>query len=98
MLHFSCDLCGVRLDDDRYVVRLEVAPAFDPDMITEADLDADNLEEVANLLAAAEVEGGEIDRDEPQEFRYDLCPQCRDRFCQDPLGKGALRRLNFSQN
>ena len=44
MLHHTCDLCGQRIDDGRFIIRLEVFPAFDPEEITEADLDQDNLE------------------------------------------------------
>ena len=39
MLHFTCDLCGQQLGDRRYVVRLEIFPAFDPEEIDEDDLD-----------------------------------------------------------
>ena len=35
MLHFSCDLCGRPLSDRRYVVKLEVFAAFDPDEVVE---------------------------------------------------------------
>jgi len=98
MLHFTCDACGERVDDERYIVTVEVTPAFAPEMISEMDLDADHLEEVAELLAEAEMTGKPPACDEPQWFRFDLCEHCRERFCHDPLGKQMLRRLNFSQN
>jgi len=100
MLHFSCDLCGRRLDEGRrYVAKVEVYPAFDPDQIDEDDLDADNLEELASAIEA--IEAGQqipLDEDGQKEFRFDLCPHCHQRYLNDPLGRDALRRLNFSEN
>jgi hypothetical protein len=100
MLHFSCDLCGRRLDEGRrYVAKVEVYPAFDPDEIEESDLDADNLEELAATIEA--IEAGEPSPAEdcgPHDFRFDLCPHCHKRYLNDPLGRDALRRLNFSEN
>lgn len=100
MLHFSCDLCGRRLDEGRrYVAKVEVYPAFDPDQIDEDDLDADNLEELASAIEA--IEAGHkvpLDEDCQKEFRFDLCPNCQKRYLNDPLGRDALRRLNFSEN
>ncbi|MFO0918341.1 MAG: hypothetical protein U0872_08510 [Planctomycetaceae bacterium] len=43
----SCDLCGIPLDDQRFVVQLEAYPAFDPDQLEAVDLDADHLQQVA---------------------------------------------------
>jgi len=99
MLHFSCDLCGQPLDDQRYVVKLEVFPAFDPEEITEEDLDADHLQEIAELIEEMEVAGGmPLDDCSAKNFRYDLCPRCHKKFLKDPLGRDTLRRLNFSEN
>lgn len=100
MLHFSCDLCGRRLDEGRrYVAKVEVYPAFDPDAIEENDLDADNLEELAAAIEAIEAgESHPVDHSGPHEFRFDLCPNCQKRYLNDPLGRDALRRLNFSEN
>lgn len=98
MLHFSCDLCGQPLEDRRYVVRMEIFPAFDADDITEADLDADHLQEVAEEIHEMEINGVELDDDHAKSFRFDLCPRCHARYAKDPLGREALRRLNFSEN
>jgi len=99
MLHFSCDLCGQDLDDHRYVVKMELFPAFDPSAITEDDLDADNLEDVADLLNEMEITGDtELEDASSKAFRFDMCPACHAKFSQDPLGRDALRRLNFSKN
>lgn len=99
MLHFTCDVCGQRLGDSRYVVKLEVYPAFDPEEVTDAQLDADSLQEVADLLEEQEATGAlELEDCGTKSFRFDLCPHCRSRFVKDPLGRDALRRLNFSKN
>jgi hypothetical protein len=99
MLHFTCDLCGRSIDQERYITRIEVAPAFDPDQVTEEDLDADHLEEIAESLAELESTGDfELEDFGPKKFRFDLCPHCWKRYLKDPLGRDSLRRLNFSQN
>ncbi len=96
MLHFSCDLCGQQLGDQRYVAKLEVFPAFDPDAIEEEDLDGDHLQEIAQSLQEMEENGQhEIDDCESKEFRFDLCPACQRKYVRDPLGREALTRLNF---
>ena len=100
MLHFTCDLCGEPLGDRRYVVKLEVYPAYDPEEITEADLDVDHLQEVAELLDEMELTG-QCPADNaalPQSFRYDLCPSCHRRYAADPLNRNAMTRLNYSEN
>ncbi len=99
MLHFSCDVCGKPLDDRRFVVKLEVFPAFDPEEIDEDDLDADHLTEIAEILDQMD-ETGERDLPDcgPKEFRFDLCVECQARFVKDPLGRDQLRRFNFSEN
>ena len=99
MLHFSCDLCGRQLGDQRYVVRLEVFPSFDPEEIDEDDLDADHLQEISEELHEMETTGKNAIEDcDARDFRFDLCPDCRRKFVKDPLGRDALRRLNFSEN
>lgn len=99
MLHYTCDSCGRDLGRERFIVRVEVTPAFDPDEIDEVDLDADNLEKIADEIAAMESTGDfEYADCGARSLQYDLCPACRDRFVSDPLGQESLRRLSFSQN
>ena len=98
MLHFSCDLCGCQLDDRRFVVKLEAFPAFDPDQLSPADLDADHLEQVAQQLEnSAEADDDDADCG-TKTLRFDLCPRCHRKFLRDPLGRDAARRLTFSKN
>ena len=99
MLHFSCDLCGQPLSDRRFVVKLEVYPAFDPEDFDEQDLDADHLQEVSELIQEMDVSGkSELEDCSSKGFRFDLCSHCRRMFLKDPLGRDAIRRLNFSEN
>ena len=99
MLHFSCDLCGQELGDERFVVKLEVFPAFDPDELTEEDLDPDNLAAVAEMIQEMEATGQALTDDvSAKKLRFDLCPHCRRKFLRDPLGRDAFRRLYFSEN
>lgn len=99
MLHFSCDLCGNPLDDQRFVVKLETYPAFDPTELTEDDLTEDNLQQVAKAIQEIELGGHDPLPDcSAKSYRFDLCPRCHARFVKDPLGRELVRRLNFSQN
>jgi hypothetical protein len=77
---------------------MEIFPAFDAEDITEADLDADHLQEVAEEIHEMELTGVEIDDDHSKSYRFDLCPRCHGRYAKDPLGREAIRRLNFSEN
>ena len=102
MVHFTCDLCGTDLSDSRYVVKIAAYPGFDPDQITEEDLDVDHVEAVAEALRDEIAEG---DPARPAEgyrgFRYDLCRTCHEKFLKDPLGRDLSRSFdlsNFSQN
>ncbi len=99
MLHFSCDICGQHLRDQRYVVRMEVYPAFDAEDFSEEDLEADHLQEISESIQKMETTGDfDLDDVESKRLRFDLCSQCRQKFLKDPLGREALRWLNFSEN
>ena len=102
MLHVTCDLCGKQLqpgDDCHYVVKMEVFAAHDPAELTEADLDADHLEAVSQLLREMEDNVIDPDADQPsyKHFRYDLCIDCHKKFVRDPLSKEAAK-FDFSEN
>jgi hypothetical protein len=101
MLHFSCDLCGKEIlpgDDRRYVVKMEVFAAHDPAEITDADLDADHMEEVSQQIAA--LDDAPADELPPayKALRYDLCPDCHKKFLRDPLNKESAQKFHFSEN
>jgi hypothetical protein len=102
MVHFTCDLCGKDLTasgDPRYVVKIEAFAGFDPNEITEDDLDDDHMEAVSQLLQRDETLGAdEFTRPVHKGFRFDLCPACHERFLKDPLGKELIRSFDFSNN
>ncbi|HET6328625.1 MAG TPA: hypothetical protein VFG04_28335 [Planctomycetaceae bacterium] len=99
MLHFTCDLCSRELGDERFVVKVEVYPGFDPEEVDEEHLDADHLQAISEALQEVE-ESGKVELEDcgTKAFRFDLCPRCHKKFVKDPLGRDALRRLNFSEN
>lgn len=101
MLHFSCDLCGRKMrpgDERRYVVKMEIYAAHDPDELTEADLDQDSLDAVSELLDADDDLPHEVPAPAYKKLQFDLCPDCQKRFLRDPLGKEANQKFHFSKN
>ncbi len=101
MLHITCDLCGKELQtgEDHYVVKIEVFAAHEPVGITEADLDADHMEAVSQLLRDGEeaIDPGEL-APPSQQFRYDLCLPCRKKYARSPLAKETASKFHFSEN
>ena len=105
MMHFSCDICSKDMtlgEGARYVVKLEAFAATDPVELTETDLDADHIEEMAQLLNEMEESG--LDDDGPSELpaakkmRFDLCAMCYRKFLADPLGRENAAKFDFSEN
>ncbi|GIW87303.1 MAG: hypothetical protein KatS3mg108_1627 [Isosphaeraceae bacterium] len=99
MVHYTCDLCARSLgngSDPRFVITITAEPAHDPNRLTDGDLDADALEDLAQALkqdaTAAEPVPDRI------ELRYDLCPDCHARFTRDPLRCGTVPGARFSPN
>jgi hypothetical protein len=102
MIHYACDLCKRPLDpedDLRYIVKVEVAAAFDPVDLDESDLDADNLQALSDIIERLDDEHDEaIGDDVAQTMRFDLCPECRKRFMKNPLGRKPTEQFDFSKN
>jgi len=100
MMHFSCDFCGQPVNEERFVVKIEVFPAHSSRQISEEDLDIDSLEMISELLDGLENELNSAGDTEirPRQYRYDLCSGCHKRYQSDPLGRDVSTRLNFSQN
>ena len=102
MIHYTCDRCKRVLDpveDLRYVVRLEVQAVMDPVDSDEVDDDRDHLLEVHEILERTEdLQGALIGDDIYQRTRYDLCPECYQRFIRNPIGAEPAVQLNFSEN
>ncbi len=99
MLHFTCDFCGCEMGESRFVAKMEIYPAFDPEELDEGNLDSDHLQEISEIIAEMELSGDQQLEDcGAKFFRFDLCPECQRKFVKDPLGRDALSRLNFSEN
>jgi len=99
MIHYTCDVCKRELDpkeDLRYVVRIEIAAAFDPVVDDEED-DRDHLQEIQDLLEhLQDAQSSHIGDEVYQELRFDLCPECRKRYAKDPLGRETAKVLDYS--
>lgn len=100
MIRYSCDLCKRDLDSEqdlRYVVKMEIFAAMNT---CKEDDDNDPLEDIEDLIerqadAACESIGEEI----CQQLRFDLCPDCRDKFVKHPLGREQFATIaGFSKN
>jgi hypothetical protein len=102
MIRYCCDLCKRELDpqdDLRYVVRVEVYAAFDPIAADDDDEDRDHLEEIQDILERMEdVSGREVGDEVCQQLRFDLCPECRKKFLENPLGRETAKAFGFSAN
>jgi hypothetical protein len=104
MIHVTCDLCGKDLrpgNDHSFVVKIEVFPLKDPTELTAADMEEDHLEAVSSMLREMEEDGLEgTGHIEPADrrFRYDLCPECHEKFVRDPLGREPAPNFDFSEN
>jgi len=102
MIRYSCDLCGRNLDpreDLRYVVKMEIYAAMTPLTSDECDDDRDHLQDLQEVIERMEdVESDQIGEDVCQQLRFDLCPECRRRFVQSPLGREIAKLCDFSQN
>ena len=102
MIHFTCDLCGKEMtasNDQRYVVKIEAFPGFDPEKLSAEDLDTDPMEAISELLLHDEgLSSEELAAQTAKGFRFDLCPKCHAKFLKDPLGRDYLRTLDFSKN
>lgn len=99
MVHFTCDLCGNKIREERYTVDIQVAAAFDPDELTAEHLDEDHL-----LLIAQEIElldstaDFSIEQTGPKKLKFDLCYGCCQNYLKSPLQRQAVGRPNFSHN
>ncbi len=102
MIRYSCDLCRRELDptdDVRYVVKIDVSAALDPQDCDESDDDRDHLQEINELLHHLDSADHEASIEAPsQQLRFDLCPNCRRKFLKKPLGNEHFSQFDFSEN
>ena len=67
--------------------------------LTEADLDADHMEAVGELLRQIEENDAAFELEPAsRKLRYDLCGDCRKRYLRDPLGRESAPKCQFSKN
>lgn len=102
MIHYSCDRCKRILDpeqDLRYVVKIEIQAAMEPQEADEDEEDRDYLMEIQDILERIDEEDEiKLAEDIYQKRRFDLCPECYRKFLKNPLGREASSKLGFSQN
>jgi hypothetical protein len=102
MIRYCCDLCKRDLDPDedlRYVVKMEIYAAFDPQVTDELEDDRDHLQEIQDILERlGHAESEPIGDDVYKQLRFDLCPECRKKFLKNPLGREIAKALDFSEN
>ncbi len=101
MIRYCCDLCKRELDQDeeiRYVVKIEVSAAFDPQVVDEDEDDRDHLQEIQDLLERLADRDDDVGEDVYRELRFDLCSECRRKFVKNPLGREVAKVLDFSNN
>ena len=102
MIRYTCDLCKRDLDSEddlRYVVKIEVYAAFDPAAAGEDENDRDHLQEIQDILESLEdADDDQIGDDVYRQLRFDLCPECRKKFLQNPLGREIAKAFGFSSN
>lgn len=102
MIRYSCDLCRRELDpadDVRYVIKIDVSAALDPQDCDEPDDDRDHLQEINELLQHLENSDPESSTEaDTQQLRFDLCPNCRRKFLRNPLGNENSSQFDFSEN
>jgi len=83
MVHYTCDMCGKQIhtdEDVRYVVKIEIHAAGQPEEDEEEDFEdmMDELEE----YDPKDIEDEEVEYDS---IRFDLCSKCHKIYIQDPL-------------
>ena len=99
MIHYTCDQCGRVIGGQRYSIRIEIRRTSDEDLLTAADLDQDNLQQIAEEISMMDSTS-EFQLPEPdvREVKLDLCTACTTRFEKDPLARETRKRFNVSPN
>ncbi len=100
MIHYTCDRCKREIDamhQTRYVVQIEISAAMD-DCPSEFDDDIDHLSELHQILEDICEDTDGSSPNSSHRGRYDLCPDCRQHFVKNPLGRDALLAIGFSNN
>ncbi len=100
MVHYTCDCCKRVIDAQeelRFVLRMEVYAVIDED--SDDDDDRDHLLEIQDILERADdSQSDRLGDSVYQQLRFDLCPECRRKFLQNPLDREPAKQFNFSEN
>jgi len=99
MIQYTCDQCGRVISGLRYSVHIEISRATDEVQLTAADLDQDNLQQIADEISLMDSTL-EFQLPEPvtKVVKLDLCTGCTRRFEKDPLARDTHKRFNISPN
>ena len=102
VIHYSCDRCKRIIDSHeelRYVVRMEVRAAIEMSESDEDHDDRDHLLEVHEILETVDdLDDDAVAEEVYQQLKFDLCPECYQRFIKSPIGAEHPVEFNFSQN
>lgn len=100
-IHYTCDVCQRVLDandDARFVLRITSCGQGE-DADRRMDDDRDYLDEIDDrLLCARDFDDDLVGEENDEEVEYDLCPECRQKFSLESLGRRAVTSLDFSEN
>jgi hypothetical protein len=84
--------------DHRYVLRI-TASGGGEDAERALDDDPDYLEQIDDrLVVALDFEDDLVGQESDEEVEYDLCPECRQKFSLEAIGRRAKPSLDFSKN
>ncbi len=101
MIHYTCDRCKRQISNDgqtRFIVQIDIQTAAS-DSEPEYDDDIDQLNELHQILEGMQEPSlGHEEVESSHHGRYDLCPECHRQFMGNPLGRGAVLALGFSNN
>tara|TARA_Y100001934_G_C12051549_1_gene631000 strand:+ start:236 stop:472 length:237 start_codon:yes stop_codon:yes gene_type:complete len=78
---------------------MEIYAATEVNNTDESDDDRDHLHEIQDILEQMDdAESDAISGEVYQQLRFDLCPQCREKFLSNPVSREAVTQLDFSEN
>jgi hypothetical protein len=94
-----CDMCGVRIEDDklRYALEMKVFAAYDTLKLGPADLARDYEVEIRNLVEEMKrMDPRQLEEDVSKQLSFDLCRTCHQKFLKNPLGRRGARTKSDS--
>lgn len=99
MIQYTCDQCGRVIGAQRYSVNIEIRLHQTDDALTEADLDQDHLQSIAEEISLMDTTSDfKVPEPAVKTVKLDLCVTCTRRFEKDPLARETRKRFNISPN